>query len=98
MPPPRASAIVLCSCGSRWGNAARAAACEEMEAVEHRLLETYVPKMVKHWRLGHRIALGEKAPREFLATIARAAQAERGEDETPAPVEGQLELAPIDET
>ena len=85
----RASAIVVCSCGARWGNAARAAACEDMEVAEHALLETYVAKMVRHWTLGHRLALGENAPREFLATIARAAA--RAADAEPG------ELPPADD-
>ena len=89
MPVPRHDAIVICSCGARWGNAARAAACEDMEVAEHALLETYVAKMVRHWTLGHRLALGENAPREFLATIARAAA--RAADAEPG------ELPPADD-
>jgi hypothetical protein len=83
MPVPRHDAIVVCSCGARWGNSRRAATCEEMEAVEHALLEQITPKFERHWRLGHQIRLGENAPRVFLGTIARAAkraaEAESGE-------------------
>jgi len=74
MPPPRDSAIVVCSCGWRTGNAARAALHEDLLGAEVVLLEMRVPQMVRHWKLGHRIKLGENAPREFLAVIARAAE------------------------
>ncbi len=99
MAPPRHAAIVVCSCGKRWGRSDRAAACEEMEAVEHALLATYVPLFARHWRLGHTLKLGDSAPREFLATIARAAEAVAGEREEAgdaAAVEGRRLLGPGD--
>jgi hypothetical protein len=93
MPHPRAVSIVLCSCGWRIGNSARAALHEDLMAVEHALIAAELPRLVRHWQLGHRLTLGENAPREFLATIARAAQAAAGdatEGETRAPA-GLLE-------
>lgn len=74
MPHPRAASIVLCSCGKRWGNYARAALHEDLAAVEQALIAGYIDVMVRHWTLGHRLSLGENAPREFLAVIAEAAR------------------------
>ncbi len=79
MPVPRHLAIVVCNCGKRWGRVDRAQACEEMEAVEHAILARYVCEFIRHHALGHRFTLGENAPREFLATIARAAARAAGE-------------------
>ena len=78
MPIPRHLAIVVCSCGQRWGNAERAALHEDMMALEHGILASLVPKMIRHHALGHRFTLGENAPREFLATIAKAAERAAG--------------------
>lgn len=72
--PTRANAIVVCNCGVKFGRVDRAAACEDMAAVEEALIAAEVPRMVRHHELGHRLSLGENAPREFLAVIAEAAR------------------------
>lgn len=72
--PTRANAIVVCSCGVKFGRVDRAAACEDMAAVEEALIAAEVPRMVRHWELGHRISLGENAPREFASVVAEAAR------------------------
>lgn len=74
MAVPRADAIVVCSCGKRWGRVSRAAACEEMEAVEHALIAAEVPMLIRHFELGHELKLGENAPRSFLAVVAEVAR------------------------
>ena len=79
MPPIRANSIVTCSCGARWGDHHRASLHEDLAEVEHVLLEMKVPIMVRHHALGHRFTLGENAPPEFLATIARAAARAAGD-------------------
>lgn len=72
--PTRANAIVVCSCGFKVGNMNRIGMDEEALAVEEGILAAYVPRLVRHWTLGHRLSLGENAPREFLGVIAEAAR------------------------
>lgn len=74
MPHPRAVSIILCSCGKRWGNFARAALHEDLAAVEAGLIASYIDKFIRHWELGHMLSLGENAPREFMAVVAEAAR------------------------
>lgn len=74
MPAPRSAAIVTCSCGLRVGNHERAQAHEDMEAVELALLEREVPRMHRHWQLGHTLKLREGAPLAYAAVIAKAAR------------------------
>ncbi|HVZ88058.1 MAG TPA: hypothetical protein VHG72_13890 [Polyangia bacterium] len=102
MPHPRAVSIVLCSCGWRAGNLQRAAACEEMEAVEYVLIEREVPRMIRHFELRHTLKLGENAPRSFLGVIAEAArrvkEAREGRaDEEPIEVERRGLLGPTED-
>lgn len=89
--PTRANAIVTCSCNWKLGDIRRFESCEDMAAVELALLERSVPRLVRHWRLGHTLRLREGAPVEFAAVIAKAARemAESengavGEDAAPA--------------
>lgn len=96
MPPALANAVAVCSCGQKFGNVSRAAVCEEMAAVEHALIAAEVPRMLRHFQLGHEIKLGENAPREFLATIARAAMQARGTDRHEAPAFPRGMLGPAD--
>lgn len=80
MPVPRHAAIILCSCGAKWGNAARAALHEDMMAVERVLLEIKVPVMVRHWRLSHRLTVQHRGFEDVIATVAaRMAAGEAGE-------------------
>jgi hypothetical protein len=72
--PTRANAIVVCSCGVKFGRVDRAAACEDMAAVEHALIAAEVPRMVRHFELQHTLSLGPNAPREFLGVVAEAAR------------------------
>ena len=80
--PTRAQAIVVCkTCGTKWGNVERAAAFEEAADVERGILATSVPRMVRHFQIGHELALGENAPREYLAVIVAVAQRMKSERE-----------------
>jgi hypothetical protein len=45
-----------------------------MAALEAGLVASYIDVMVRHHELGHRLALGENAPREFLSVVAEAAR------------------------
>lgn len=72
MAVPRHSAIVTCSCGAKWGNAARAARSEEAEAAERAALEIKVATMIRHHALGHKFTFN--GPLSFAATIAKAAE------------------------
>jgi hypothetical protein len=81
MPSPRSTAIVVCSCGWRAGDSARAGTCEEAEEAERVLLELKVPTMIRHWDLGHQVTLQD---RKFAGVVAKAAsrlrdQRERGQ-------------------
>ena len=72
--PTRANAIILCSCTQKFGSLSRAAASEEAADVERGVLAADVPRMIRHHELGHRLALGENAPRSFLAVVAEVAR------------------------
>lgn len=73
--PARSDCIVICAtCGTKWGSIKRAAAFEEAADVERGILASSVPRLIRHWELGHRLELGENAPREFLGVIAEAAR------------------------
>lgn len=95
MPVPRATAIVLCSCGARWGNIARASAHEDMEAVELALIEALVPLFARHWQLRHTLTLRDGAPIAYAAVIAKAAREMADGEAGPAVEEGRLALAPV---
>jgi hypothetical protein len=96
--PRRDQAAIICSCGWKLGNTSRAAMHEDMEAVEHALIEASVPRLIRHWRLGHRITLREGAPMSYAAVIAKAAGRARdgdgGEDEAPT----RLAIGAIEES
>jgi hypothetical protein len=53
--PSRLAAIVVCSCGWKVGDAARAQRSEEQEEVEQKVLRANVTKMYRHHQLGHRL-------------------------------------------
>jgi hypothetical protein len=71
MPPSRAEAIVVCSCGWRAGNATRGALDEAIEEVERTMLATQVPRMVRHWELDHTLTLQD---RRYAGVVAMAAE------------------------
>jgi hypothetical protein len=83
--PTRAQTIVICSCGVKWGNLERAALFDEAADVERVLVASYVPRMVRHWQLGHTLGLGENAPWEYLGVVASVAERMRAERDASAP-------------
>jgi len=52
----------------------RAAAHEDMEAAEAQSLRQYVPRMVRHWALGHSLTVNPRAPLWVKAVVAQAAR------------------------
>jgi hypothetical protein len=99
MPHPRAVSIVLCSCGWRAGNLARAAKHEDMEAAELALVEAETPRMVRHFQLGHHLRLNEKAPRAYAWVVTNAAREMAGsaDDGEAEPVPAARRLGAIED-
>lgn len=71
MPPSFANAIVVCSCGGRWGNAARAKLGEELQDLEYALVVSAIYDLKRHWSLGH--TLTGRGGATVRALIERAA-------------------------
>lgn len=75
MPAPRELSLVTCSCGKRIGDLRRAeSADEDVEAVEMAALRATVPVLLKHWKMGHDLAIHPRAPIAVKAVVAKAAR------------------------
>lgn len=72
--PNRATAMFVCSCGLRIGNFIRAAASEELEAAERELVRNVVPRLVRHWRLGHDLTFNPKTQAWARTIVLEAAR------------------------
>ena len=55
--PTRTNAVATCSCGAKWGDRGGIEDNDaEIAGVARALLRAAIPKMFRHWALGHRIA------------------------------------------
>lgn len=81
MAAPRAFALVLCSCGWRFGDSRR---LEDEDRLEFELavVRGIVPMMIRHWELKHEINVAPGAPLAVKAVIAKAAE-QMARDEAP---------------